>query len=146
MNSTPESGPTSKTTSSWARCYREHGWSPVPVPFMEKGPIEKGWNDPARTFSAADFPDHTNIGLRLGRISGGLTDIDLDSPEALAAGPVFLPATSMISGRKSKPQSHYWYLISEPPTTIKFEDPVLKRADPGKATLLELRADAKNRT
>jgi hypothetical protein len=51
-----------------------------------------------------------NIGLILGARSGGLTDIDLDCPEALGIAPYILPPTHAIFGRASKPASHWLYV------------------------------------
>jgi predicted P-loop ATPase len=132
------------TPSQAAAQYIAKGWSPVPVPGRSKGPTEKGWNDPARAFSPDDFDYGQNIGLRLGRVSNELTDVDVDAQEALAAAPVFLLPTAMISGRKSKPESHYFYVTSGHQLTVKFEDPVLKVTDPEQATIVELRANTKN--
>src|SRR5260370_1189416 len=41
--------------------------------------------------------------------SSGLTDIDLDCPEAIALAPYILPATDAVFGRQSKPASHFLY-------------------------------------
>jgi hypothetical protein len=47
-----------------------------------------------------------NIGVQLGRASGGLTDVDLDCTEVLALADDFLPFTNAIFGRRSKRRSH----------------------------------------
>jgi hypothetical protein len=83
------------------------GWSLVPVPAGAKAPSEKDWIN--RTFTADDFPDDSNVGVRLGKPSGGLTDIDLDVPQAVAAARTLLPLTERIHGRPSTGPSHYWY-------------------------------------
>lgn len=116
---------TNTTTAQAAEQYISLGWSPVPVPARLKRPVEPGWSNPGQVFSPDDFPAGGNIGLRLGRFSNGLADVDADCAEALTAAPAFLPATGMISGRESKPRSHYFYETSEPLLTIKLEDPVL---------------------
>jgi hypothetical protein len=131
------------TVAQAAAQYIAKGWSVVPVPARSKGPTAKGWNDPERLFSPSDFGEGANIGLRLGIISGHLTDFDLDAPEVLAAAPVFLPNMEMISGHASKPESHRWFITTEPIITVQFKDPLLKQTDPPKATLLEVRANAK---
>jgi hypothetical protein len=134
------------TPAQAAQLYIAQGWAVVPVPARSKGPIDEGWNDPARRFSPSDFYDGENIGLRLGRVSNELADVDADSPEAVCAAPTFLPPTGMICGRQSKPRSHYFYITSEPVLTVKYEDPVLKATNSDKATIVELRANAKNGT
>jgi len=85
----------------------------VPLPFGSKAPAIKEW--PTLRITEADlsayFPAgaHLNIGLLNGAPSGGLIDVDLDCPEAVAAGSHFLPVTRWVSGRPSAPRSHRWY-------------------------------------
>ena len=105
--------------------FLSRGWIPIPIPRGSKAPTIRDWpklrpteTDCAQLFGSAD----TNIGLLLGEPSGGLIDIDLDSPEAIALAPEFLPATGMIHGRSSKPRSHWWYLTGSPPKTMKLTD------------------------
>ena len=94
-----------------AKEYLGRGWQPVPVPLQEKAPKQKDWQNLAITLAnGADyFEQNQNIGLQLGARSGGLTDVDIDCPEALALADSFLPATSAIFGRASKPRSHWLY-------------------------------------
>jgi Bifunctional DNA primase/polymerase, N-terminal len=92
--------------------YIERGWNPVPIPFREKGPTGNGWQ--ARVITADTAPQFfnggpQNIGVILGPTSRGLTDIDLDCPEAIALAPYILPATDAVFGRQSKPASHFLY-------------------------------------
>jgi hypothetical protein len=47
-----------------------------------------------------------NVGVQLGDKSNGLSDVDLDCREALVIGPLLLPETNALFGRKSKPRSH----------------------------------------
>ena len=49
-----------------------------------------------------------NLGIILGKASGGLTDLDLDCPEAIAAAPYILPRTAVF-GHATKPPSHWVY-------------------------------------
>lgn len=88
------------------------GWNPVPVAYREKRPIGDEWPKRRVTpdsvgvlFGASPL----NVGVQLGSSSGGLTDVDLDCPEAIAIGSYLLPKTSLIFGRKSKRQSHRFY-------------------------------------
>lgn len=59
--------------------YIGKGWSPVPVPYKKKGPIIDAWQglrigelDAPRYFNVAQ----QNVGVILGKASGGLTDLD----------------------------------------------------------------------
>ena len=72
--------------------YIERGWSPVPIPFGEKGPTMDKWNEVIITRdNASKFFNNSrqNIGVPLSPKSGGLCDIDLDCPEAVNASPAF---------------------------------------------------------
>ena len=108
--------------------YLRRGWSPVPVPFKSKAPLDKGW--PAKVVTKENAHQYfngeaQNVGVRLGSLSDGLADIDLDSVEAIAAAPFFLPATRTF-GRASKRCSHWLYktglAATEDVATIKFTD------------------------
>src|SRR3954470_6869842 len=95
--------------------YVQRGWHPVPVPIRAKGPTDKGWQE--RVITAENAPQFfdgqaQNIGVILGPTSGGLTDVDLDCPEAIAIAPYLLPETHAVFGRQSKPRSHYLYRTS----------------------------------
>src|SRR5712692_7677623 len=85
----------------------------VPVPRGEKGPRLKNWQN--LRLEEAELPKHfhgkKNVGLLLGEPSRGLVDIDLDCLEAIAAAEVWLPPTQLIHGRKSKPRSHWWFVV-----------------------------------
>lgn len=101
------------------------GWAAIPVPYREKGPVIEGWKELRITTETA--PQYfngvpQNVGVVLGEASRGLTDIDIDCPEALALAPYFLPATSGRFGRASKRASH-WLYFSNVPKHQKFEDP-----------------------
>jgi DNA polymerase-1 len=106
---------------SAAAYYLERGFPPIPVPRSGrcKAPILDGWQNlrPTQKTLGQLFPtgQALNVGLLLGKPSQGLVDIDLDCPEAVAAGAMLLPATGWVSGHSSKPKSHYWYLVDDPP-------------------------------
>src|SRR5262249_34924800 len=96
--------------------YLAEGFSPIPVKFRSKAPKIKGW--PELTVSANNVGDYfngepINIGVLTGRPSGGLVDVDIDSPEALKFASHFLPQTNCIFGRHSKPQSHWLYRVDD---------------------------------
>src|ERR1700730_14261195 len=91
--------------------YIDRGWSPVPVPHKSKAPLDKGW--PAKVVTEENAHQYfngeaQNIGVRLGGLSGGLADIDLDCAEAIAAAAAFLPGTRTF-GRASKRLSHWLF-------------------------------------
>jgi hypothetical protein len=88
--------------------YLDEGFSIIPIPRGEKGPRISNWQN--TTFDESHFSETDNIGVRLGDPSRGLTDIDLDCNEALEAAPALLLSTQRVHGRRSKPQSHYWYI------------------------------------
>jgi len=121
-----------------ARAYAERGWSPVPIPYKEKGPRGKDWGRP---IDPAQLAQHfnggpQNIGIILGAASGGLTDVDLDCSETVALAPYVLPRTGAIFGRESKPSSHWLYLTGLAQARPKAID---RYEDVGGKTLVELR-------
>jgi hypothetical protein len=117
----------------------DRGWQFVLSPANEKGPRSKGWPNqrPSADEVQRHLDDGGNTGVRLGRASGELVDIDLDCPEALALADLYLPATQAEFGRHSKPRSHRLYIA---PRAVfeSFTDPV------DGSTLLELRADGRD--
>jgi len=120
-----------------ARDYLRHGWAPIPIPCRAKAPGFEGW----ATFTAdeADLPRRFggvgNVGVRLGRASGGLVDVDLDCPEAIELADTYLPVTGAEFGRASKLRSHRLY-VAPGAVFEKFSDPI-----GDSACLLELRSD-----
>jgi hypothetical protein len=131
-----------------ARAYAAAGFAPIPVPHGEKRPVLDGWQK--LRLRPEDIPEHfngrpQNIGLILG--VGGLADVDLDSLEAIAAAPEFLPPTAFLFGRQSKPRSHWFYVTDPPAVNRQFEDPVEVIGEDGKkkkVMLVELRGAAKS--
>lgn len=116
----------SRTTREAAESYLRRGWAPIPVPSREKGPTLKGWPDLRLTKD--DIPLHfngvsQNIGVLLGEPSGGLIDVDLDSPEALILATQFLPPTDCRFGRASTPESHWLYRSTSIPLTKRYQGP-----------------------
>jgi hypothetical protein len=106
--------------------YCDQGWSPIPIPHMEKAPVIKGWQDLRITRENVTQyfgNDPSNIGSLLGKPSRGLIDVDLDCPEAMQLAADFLPPTRAF-GRNSKPKSHYLY-YSSLDEIIKFEAAIL---------------------
>jgi RecA-family ATPase len=97
------------TPLAQAKIYQRRGWQPLPIPHGSKNPNLKEWQRFKTT--EADLPKYfngaaLNIGVLLG---GGLTDIDLDSSEAVKIADYFLPETKSEFGRNGKPRSHRLY-------------------------------------
>ncbi|TNE60267.1 MAG: hypothetical protein EP340_00105 [Alphaproteobacteria bacterium] len=122
-----------------ARDYIDRGWQPIPIPLKEKRPTITGWPHLEIDESNVEqfFSGPCNVGVILGAVSEGLTDVDLDCDEAVRLAARFLPATEAIFGRASKRRSHYLYSTDLASTydkaEIKFTDPTDNK------TLLELR-------
>ena len=112
-----------------AREYIRRGWQVVPLAPKSKACVDDGWLK--LIFKPDDFHPDDNIGIRS---VGGLVDIDMDAPEAVAVAGAFMPATGAIYGRPSKPRSH-WLYKSKFERTIALRD--LGRKDD--SNLLELR-------
>lgn len=119
-----------------ARSFLQRDWMPLPVAHQSKNPNRAGWQ--RFSITKDELPQFfnaqpQNIGVLLGKPSGGLTDIDLDFAESIALASYFLPLTHAVFGRHSKPRSHYLYSVTDDEAkTIKFEDTTGKM-------LLELR-------
>jgi hypothetical protein len=129
-----------KVSTMWntldaAREYLKRGWRPVPIPLGEKGPRIPGWVN--LVLSEADlagyFQSGGNIGIILGGASCEVCDVDLDAPEALVVADFFLPETSFVFGRASKPRSHRFFLAHPLPAAQRFSA--------AEGTLVELRSN-----
>jgi hypothetical protein len=121
--------------------YLERGYIPIPVPRRQKAPVLPEWQklkpSPEQLATLFHRNEELNIGLLLGEPSGGLIDIDLDAPEAVAAAPHFLPSTGWVSGRAGKPRSHWWYCVAEPPAKAADQ---YRDLDAKKTMIVELRS------
>lgn len=111
-------------TLKYARKYTRRGWSVLPIPAKEKAPRLKGWQKLRLNKSdlADYFSEGGNIGVLLGDPSKHLIDIDLDCDEAIVLATAFLPSTGRIHGRKSKPDSHWYYYGEAGLKPEKFSD------------------------
>lgn len=127
---------TSPATLDSARKYTQRGWTVLPIPLGQKGPRIHNW--PNLRLTETDLPAHfgnsQNIGIILGAASGGLVDVDLDSPEAIVLADSFLPDTGFVSGRASKRRSHRFYSCDPLPLPRKF-------CDIDGSCIVELRSD-----
>jgi P4 family phage/plasmid primase-like protien len=131
------------TIAEAARAHHARGWKPVPISRKTKKPIEKAWQK--RPYDPAQFKgDAQNVGIQLGKVSGGLADVDLDCAEAISLAPQFLPPTGAIFGRKSKPASHWLYVTdlceTDVGAVIQFPEYVGGKSD---AMIVELRVGGK---
>jgi DNA polymerase I-like protein with 3'-5' exonuclease and polymerase domains len=123
-------------TRAAARYYLDHGLVPVPLRPRTKKPYLPEWEKLRLTDYKVigEFTDGGNVGLLLGEASGGLIDVDLDSPQAVAAALHLLPPTGMKWGRPGL-RSHWGYVVDNPPRKAAEEF-----KDPTGAPLLELRS------
>ena len=86
----------------------------VPVAYKKKRPFIKEWQK--LDINKRNFEEYfssekkSNIGVMNGAPSNGLTDIDLDDPDALFFAQYYLPKTDLIFGRSSNPKSHWYYI------------------------------------
>jgi hypothetical protein len=125
-------GPRPLTVAS-ALALIEMGLVPVRVEYSGKRPTEHGWPDLRPTPAQVAAWGVCNVGALLGKASRWLTDIDLDSPEARALAPFYLPVT-WVFGRNSSPRSH-WLYFAEGVTSKKF-------TDDNEVTVVEIRGEA----
>lgn len=107
-----------------AQIYLKRGWQPLPIPHRSKNPNFPGWQKLQTT--EAELTNHfngtqKNIGVLL---HNGLTDIDLDSPEAVKIADYFLPKTASVFGRAGKPRSHRLFYCKDGKFE-KFNNPFL---------------------
>ena len=106
------------TAHDIARSYllMDRHWKPVPIPFRAKGPTIRGWQNLSITVENLGQyfnGEPQNVGVQMGAVSNGLTDVDLDCAEAIALAPRFLPSTPAVFGRQGKPKSHYLYTMTD---------------------------------
>jgi hypothetical protein len=125
------------STLDHAKRYLRRSWAPVAIPLQEKAPRIPGW--PSLRITEIDAPRYftgeQNIGIILGKPSNGLTDVDLDCPEAIELANTFLPPTDAVFGRASKLRSHRLYRVEGTAPTLKLSDPISGNM------LLEIRGD-----
>lgn len=129
------SSPDVLSTLQWMRA---RGIKPVALHYASKAALNKEYASP----NYSPPPDtvwrnqNLNIGGLLGPLMGGPLDVDLDCREAMFFAPKFLPKTSAVFGRKSKPESHYIYKVScTEYAKVAFSDP--ETLD----TIVEVRGD-----
>jgi len=92
--------------------YIKKGWPPIPVKSMGEEPLHPDWQNLRIGMNDIDrwFPDEpTNIGVLLGKASGGLVDVHIVDKDARRFARYFLPATGMRFGPASARSSHWLY-------------------------------------
>ena len=137
---------TNASTLEWCQYYKSQGWEVIPVPPGQKDPIISDW--PNLRIAENDLPNYfenqSNIGVLLGEAPDGLIDVDLDCNEALALASTYLPDTDLVHGRRSKPNSHWYYKVESPLKYKKFTDP--DSPDPKRSTIVEIRTGPGHQT
>ena len=95
----------------------------VLIPLDGKEPFHSDWQKTRESHPDALNPTgNCNIGVVLGDASGGLVDVDIDRASALPLADFFLPTTSMVFGRKSKPRSHRVFRCAQAGRNKKWQD------------------------
>jgi hypothetical protein len=81
----------------------KHGWHCIPLQSKDKKPIEAKWQKRLIKADEIDrvFTADRNIGLLLGEPSGGVVDIDCDTPEAVTVASLLMPDTGLSFGRET---------------------------------------------
>ncbi len=98
---------------------------PVRVRAGTKAPCDDGWQHLRLAEADIDghFTDGYQLGVMTGEPSGWRADVDLDCKEAVELAEKYLPSTGCITGRPSRPRSHWWY-IAVGTKNKPFRDPV----------------------
>jgi hypothetical protein len=138
-----------------ARWWVERGFYVIPVPYGEKAPILKDWqNQPLDGSSKLEEyfnSQPSNLGIMLGarynsspasQVPSYVCDVDLDVPEARWAWGELGIDSGMCFGRKSNPASHYFFRSLQPVRTKRYLDPLV--TDSQSACLIELRGLGSN--
>lgn len=99
-----------------AKQYRERGFHTIRLRPRSKRPIGTGWQSGAEPDT--DFGNGENVGIVLGQKSGGLVDIDLDSPESIHLARLFFDDLPSF-GRESSRESHRVAICNDLPTDAK---------------------------
>lgn len=123
----------------------EFGWALIEVKHRSKLPLRTGWSRspiPQDKIFDAFLNKDVNIGVVLGTQSGGLIDVDNDSPQALRFAKYFLEET-LIFGYEGKPNGHYFYKVTNGslPKGKSYRSP--KRADGKRQTYVEIHGEGR---
>ncbi len=126
-----------------ALLYSELGIEPIPLltrgkcPAIDWGTIRQWSPDEiARHFGA-----NSNVGAALGGRSGGIVDLDFDTPEAVPVADVIF-ASAIAMGRVDSPRSHRFVRCSNTKTKrFQVTAKIAKKLGLERATILEVRGD-----
>ena len=124
----------SSTSTQAALEAMRRGYQPVPIRDGGKKPHGSGWphhvweseEQVITSFEKWSQEGASGVGIALGKVSGGLVDVDLDNRHAIRFKDYFLPQTAMRHGRPSNRHSHFWYRvkdISDLPGTRRYTMP-----------------------
>ena len=106
----------------FAKSYNDQGFAVIPLKAQTKQPVHKNWQKTkVDDFSEIDFNASKNIDVVLGAASGGLTDVDIDTPDALEIAHQFLPETECRIG-------HYWKDVELIKNSFSLSDPDLSES------------------
>ena len=109
----------SKMITVFAQKYIDDGYAVVPIPAKKKGPVIPGWQS-LQIKDVSVISEGSNLGIILGKPSGGLVCVDLDHESAVELAPKFLPPTGLIAGRDGAGKVHWFYRVEEPMRKIAF--------------------------
>lgn len=110
------------------KTYIDNGYDVTILHPKTKRPMLPNWGN--ITLSANDFesyggfPGDYNIGIKLGKVSDGIVDVDLDCAEAVWFGQALLNTETQVFGRDNNPASHYFYCVPDPQKTLRFNHPI----------------------
>ena len=127
-----------------ALTYTQFGWEPLVLPFKVKSPRGK-WKEPrvwTPELIQSEFGGNVNVGLALGKRSGGLVDIDFDCPEAAELAKIVLSDLPSF-GRAGSPYSHrvVYTKLKKGRLVFQLPDIVVETIGAGRAMLLEVRGN-----
>jgi putative DNA primase/helicase len=140
----PQTSPVDKgaTCAALSQAMRLSGGPFQFLPLVARGkkPYHGNWT--ARTFTPADFKPHDNVGVKTGKCSGWLVDVDLDGLNHDLANAI-LPTTNAMFGRSSAPASHRLYVApGTDGVSLEIPEALAHFCPPGtKAKIIELFAD-----
>jgi P4 family phage/plasmid primase-like protien len=117
--------------------YIKRRWSPVPIPWKNKKPIEDDWPNLRIKEDEVEkyFGNNSvNVGIVLGKASNNMHDVDLDCSDAVQFADQMLTPTATF-GRDHAPRTHKEYYVTGGNFSIK------EFRDMKEEMILELRGD-----
>jgi hypothetical protein len=108
------------------RRYHNRGFAVVPIPHRSKRPILEGWE--SLSLTTDELSEHfngkpQNVGLLLGKPSGGLIDVDQDAPEEQPSQPLVVRLSGcrnrQVQGRDPRgPRRAAFYGVPDPSSAL----------------------------